>query len=80
MLITPGSARCRRMGDHMGIADKFENAKDQVVGKVKEAAGDATNDEKLQTEGAAQKFDGQVGEKVEQGKDKLNDVVDDLKN
>lgn len=64
----------------MGIADKFENAKDQVVGKVKEAAGDATDNEKLQTEGAAQQFDGQVGEKVEQGKDKFNDVVNDLKN
>lgn len=64
----------------MGIADKFENTKDQIVGKVKEAAGDATDNERLQTEGAAQQFDGQVGEKVEQGKDKLNDVVDDLKN
>ena len=26
----------------MGIDDKFENAKDQTVGKVKGAAGDAT--------------------------------------
>ncbi|MEL4359424.1 MULTISPECIES: CsbD family protein [unclassified Luteococcus] len=64
----------------MGFADKVQNAKDQAVGKVKETAGDATDNEQLQTEGAAQKFDGDVGQKVEQGKDKLNDAVNDLKN
>lgn len=64
----------------MGIGDKIENAKDQVVGKAKEAYGDATDNEQLQTEGAAQRFDGQVGEKVEDVKDKANDVVNDLKN
>lgn len=64
----------------MGIGDKIENAKDQVVGKAKQAAGDATDNDRLSTEGAAQEFDGKAGEKVEQVKDKVNDVVDDLKN
>lgn len=64
----------------MGIGDKLENAKDQVVGKAKEAYGDATDNERLQTEGKAQQFDGEVGQKVEQAKDKVDDVVDDLKN
>ncbi|GAA1388540.1 CsbD family protein [Luteococcus peritonei] len=64
----------------MGIGDKFENAKDQVVGKAKEAAGDATDNERLQTEGAAQQFDGEVGQKVEGAKDRVGDAIDDLKN
>ncbi|GAA1378911.1 CsbD family protein [Luteococcus sanguinis] len=64
----------------MGIGDKLENAKDQVVGKAKEAYGDATDNADVQTEGAAQRFDGEVGEHVENLKDKANDVVDDLKN
>lgn len=63
----------------MGIGDKIENAKDQVVGKAKQAAGDATDNDRLHTEGAAQEFDGKAGEKVEQVKDKVNDVVDDIK-
>ena len=59
---------------HMGIGDKIENAKDQVVGKAKEAAGDATDNERMQTEGSAQRFDGKVGEKVEDVKDAANDL------
>ena len=58
----------------MGIGDKIENAKDQVVGKAKEAAGDATDNERMQTEGSAQRFDGKVGEKVEDVKDAASDL------
>lgn len=64
----------------MGIGDKLENAKDQIAGKAKQAAGDATDNERLQTEGAAQEFDGKAGQKVEQAKDKANDIVGDLTN
>jgi len=64
----------------MGIGDKLENAKDQIVGKAKEAYGDATDNADVQTEGAAQRFDGEAGEHVENLKDKASDVVDDLKN
>lgn len=51
----------------MGIDDKFENAKDQTVGKVKGAAGDATDDQDLQAEGKAQETKGDLksaGEKI----------------
>lgn len=51
----------------MGIDDKFENAKDQTVGKAKGAAGDASDDKDLQAEGEAQESKGDLksaGEKV----------------
>ena len=35
----------------MGIADKFNNAKDEKVGEVKEAYGKATDNERLEAEG-----------------------------
>ncbi|HBO54671.1 CsbD family protein [Janibacter terrae] len=51
----------------MGIDDKIENTKDQLAGKAKGAAGDATDDEDLQAEGQAQETKGDLkaaGEKV----------------
>ena len=51
----------------MGIGDKFENAKDQAVGKAKDAAGEATDNEDLQAEGKVQEGKGDLkaaGEKV----------------
>ena len=38
----------------MGIADKLENMKDNVVGSAKEAVGKVTDNERLEAEGAAQ--------------------------
>ncbi len=35
----------------MGLDDKLENTKDDMVGKGKEAAGKATDDEGLEAEG-----------------------------
>ena len=35
----------------MGIADKARNAAQDIAGKAKEVAGDATNDDKLKAEG-----------------------------
>jgi uncharacterized protein YjbJ (UPF0337 family) len=35
----------------MGLGDKVENMKDDVVGKGKEATGKATDDERLEAEG-----------------------------
>ncbi|MBJ7529514.1 MULTISPECIES: CsbD family protein [Nocardioides] len=35
----------------MGIADKAKNAAQDAAGKVKEAVGDVTNNEKLEAEG-----------------------------
>ncbi|KAB7743215.1 CsbD family protein [Nostocoides sp. F2B08] len=37
----------------MGIGDKFENTKDDLVGKAKEATGKATDDEQMEAEGKA---------------------------
>ena len=51
----------------MGIADKFDNAKDQAAGKAKDAAGKASDDKDLQAEGKAQESKGDLksaGEKV----------------
>jgi len=51
----------------MGIGDKIENAKDELVGKGKEAAGKVTDNERLEAEGRAQQVEAdvkQAGEKV----------------
>ncbi len=51
----------------MGMADKLENIKDNVVGSVKEAVGKVTDNERLEAEGKAQDATGdlkQAGEKV----------------
>ena len=51
----------------MGIGDKIENSKDQLAGKAKSAAGDATDNEDLQAEGQIQETKGDLkaaGEKV----------------
>jgi len=37
----------------MGLGDKAENMKDDVVGKAKEGAGKATDNERLEAEGQA---------------------------
>mgnify|MGYP001260813293 FL=1 len=51
----------------MGIGDKIENAKDELVGKGKEASGKVTDNERLEAEGRAQQAEAdvkQAGEKV----------------
>jgi len=51
----------------MGIGDKIDNAKDQLAGKAKSAAGDTTDNEDLQAEGKVQETKGDLkaaGEKV----------------
>jgi uncharacterized protein YjbJ (UPF0337 family) len=51
----------------MGLDDKFENKKDEVVGKGKQKAGEMTDDERLEAEGRVQRAEGgikQAGEKV----------------
>jgi uncharacterized protein YjbJ (UPF0337 family) len=51
----------------MGVGDKMDNMKDDLVGKGKEAAGKASDDESLQAEGQADQSKAdikQAGEKV----------------
>ena len=52
---------------------------DKAKGRVKEAAGDLTDDKDLQTEGKADRAGGEVKEKVEQAKDKVEGLVDKAK-
>lgn len=51
----------------MGTDDKIRNAADEAQGKIKEKAGQATGDEKLEAEGKADQVKAnlkQAGEKV----------------
>jgi uncharacterized protein YjbJ (UPF0337 family) len=54
-------------GDPMGTDDKIDNKAEELKGKVKEGAGEATDDRDLQTEGKADQAKGnlkQAGEKI----------------
>ncbi len=51
----------------MGLGDKAENMKDDMVGKAKEGAGKATDNERLEAEGRVEQSQAdvkQAGEKV----------------
>jgi uncharacterized protein YjbJ (UPF0337 family) len=52
---------------------------DDVKGRIKEAAGDLKGDPELRQEGQQDRAAGAVKDKVEQGADKLNDKIDDLR-
>jgi uncharacterized protein YjbJ (UPF0337 family) len=49
---------------------------DEMKGRVKEAAGDLTDDEKLKREGKVDRAASTVKEKVDQVADKVKDVMD----
>jgi len=51
---------------------------DQAKGRVKEAAGDLTNDDDLKNEGKADRVGGEVKEKVGNAVDSVKDKVKDL--
>ena len=55
------------MPDH----DRVEGAAKNMGGKVKEATGDVTGDEKLKAEGKADKFEGKVQNTVGGMKDTM---------
>ena len=48
---------------------------DDAKGRVKEAAGDLTDDQSLKNEGKVDKATGQVKDKVGDAADKVKDVV-----
>jgi uncharacterized protein YjbJ (UPF0337 family) len=51
----------------MGLSDKMQNAKDELVGKAKEATGKTTDDEQLEAEGKVDQSEAdlkQAGENV----------------
>ena len=53
--------------------------RDQAKGKVKEAVGDLTDDEKLKNEGKADQLVGNAKEVVQNVADKADDVIDNIK-
>lgn len=56
------------------MADEIHN-KDDAKGRVKEAAGDLTGDDKLKQEGKVDKASGKAKEGVERVSEKLKDAL-----
>lgn len=52
---------------------------DDIKGRVKEAAGDLTDNDRLQREGKLDQASGKVKEFVDDAKDKIEDAVDSVK-
>ncbi|MFC1406342.1 MULTISPECIES: CsbD family protein [Streptacidiphilus] len=57
----------------MGTEDKAGNMADKLKGKVKEAAGKAVGNERLQAEGKGDQVKGDAKQAVEKAKDALKD-------
>jgi uncharacterized protein YjbJ (UPF0337 family) len=55
--------------------NRVEGAIDKGIGAIKEAAGKATGNERLEAEGVAQKVKGDVQNKVGQAQDKIGDAI-----
>ena len=52
---------------------------DDAKGRVKEAAGDLTDNDRLKREGKADQVAGKVKDTIDDVKEKVEDVVDDVK-
>lgn len=53
----------------MGLDDKVKNAAEEAEGKAKEVVGDATDNERLQAEGRAEKAGAHIKQAGENVKD-----------
>ncbi len=60
-------------------SDRVEGKGKDLLGRGKEAVGDLTNNRDLQAEGQGDQAEGNVQEKFGQAKDKVRDVVRDIK-
>ncbi|GAB3304968.1 CsbD family protein [Epidermidibacterium keratini] len=58
----------------MGLDDKADAKKDQVVGGAKEKLGNATGNDSMRAEGAAQEKTGDAKSGVEKIKDAAKDI------
>jgi uncharacterized protein YjbJ (UPF0337 family) len=58
--------------------DELDGRVDQVKGKVKQAAGDLTGNERLHDEGVADEAGGDVQEGFGRGRRKVGEAVEDL--
>jgi uncharacterized protein YjbJ (UPF0337 family) len=52
---------------------------DQAKGRVKQAAGDLTDDEELRREGEQDETAGKIKDTIDDAKDKANDAIDSVK-
>jgi uncharacterized protein YjbJ (UPF0337 family) len=59
--------------------DRIEGSAKQAGGAIKETAGKALGDKKMEAEGAAKKTEGKVQHAAGGVKDKVREVVDDHK-
>ena len=58
--------------------DEVRGKADQVKGKIKESVGNATDDEQLRDEGAADNAAGNVEETFGKGRRKVGEALNDL--
>ena len=61
----------------MGIGDKIQNKAEEVGGKIKEAVGDAPDNERLQAEGAADQASAKAKQAGEAVKDGVKDAAEE---
>jgi uncharacterized protein YjbJ (UPF0337 family) len=66
----------RRKGVDMGFDDKARNKAEELKGTAKEKYGDATDNESLEAEGAAERADARTRQAGEHIKDAGRDVRD----
>lgn len=52
---------------------------DDIKGRIKEAAGDLTDNERLENEGKADQAEGKVKDAVDTARDKLGDAADKVR-
>ena len=52
---------------------------DDIKGRVKEAAGDLTDNDRLKREGKADQVEGKIKEMVDDARDKIEETVDKLR-
>lgn len=57
----------------------MSGAADKATGRVKQAAGDLTDNDDLKREGETDEIAGKVKDAVGDAKDKVNDAIDSLK-
>ena len=62
------------------LNNKVENAKDKVVGKTKETAGKAADNQELELKGKLQYQKGDLKEKIDKTEDKIKDKFNDTLN
>ena len=63
----------------MSFTDKAKNEAEEAKGKVKEWAGDATDNERLEGEGKADQLSANTKQAGEHVKDAAHDVADDFR-